>query len=62
MAGKQLADGYLGAHELTASRLGTAWMQSYGTETGDLTSRDATGCFHCLGRIDNQVPRAGLPR
>ena len=58
IAGKQLADGYLGAHELTASRFptldGKRWYR-----TGDLALRDATGCFHCLGRIDNQVKVLG---
>lgn len=58
IAGDQVADGYLGADELTASRFptldGKRWYR-----TGDLAQRDATGCFHCLGRIDNQVKVLG---
>ncbi|MBK7424924.1 MAG: amino acid adenylation domain-containing protein [Propionivibrio sp.] len=58
IAGEQLADGYLGAPELTASRFptldGKRWYR-----TGDLALRDATGSFHCLGRIDNQVKVLG---
>ena len=58
IAGDQIADGYLGADELTASRFptldGKRWYR-----TGDLAQRDATGCFHCLGRIDNQVKVLG---
>jgi acyl-CoA synthetase (AMP-forming)/AMP-acid ligase II len=58
IAGIQLADGYLGAAELTASRFpthnGKRWYL-----TGDLAIRDAAGTFHCLGRIDNQIKILG---
>ncbi|MDL2358492.1 MAG: amino acid adenylation domain-containing protein [Pseudomonadota bacterium] len=58
IAGEQLADAYLGAAELTAARFptfaGKRWYR-----TGDLALRDATGSFHCLGRIDNQVKVLG---
>ncbi len=58
MAGVQLATGYLNAEELTASRFptlnGKRWYL-----TGDLAMRDASGVFHCFGRIDNQVKIAG---
>jgi non-ribosomal peptide synthetase component F len=58
IAGKQLADGYLEAPELTAARFpnlnGKRWYR-----TGDLAIRDAAGRFHCLGRIDNQVKVLG---
>lgn len=58
IAGDQLADGYLGAPELTARRFptlnGKRWYR-----TGDLALRDADGEFYCLGRIDNQVKVMG---
>lgn len=58
IAGVQLADGYLGNPELTAERFptlgGTRWYR-----TGDQALRDASGRFHCLGRIDNQVKVMG---
>ncbi|WBS00875.1 amino acid adenylation domain-containing protein [Pseudoduganella sp. SL102] len=58
IAGRQLADGYLGAQELTAARFplldGQRWYR-----TGDLALRDGMGRFHCLGRIDNQVKVLG---
>lgn len=54
IAGIQLATGYLGAAELTATRFpeidGKRWYL-----TGDQAIRDASGTFHCLGRIDNQI-------
>jgi len=58
LAGVQLATGYLGAPELTAARFptldGRRWYL-----TGDLSMRDASGTFHCFGRIDNQVKVLG---
>lgn len=58
IAGVQLAQGYLGAPELTAARFptlnGRRWYR-----TGDLAMRDTSGRFHCLGRIDNQVKVMG---
>jgi acyl-CoA synthetase (AMP-forming)/AMP-acid ligase II len=58
VGGRQLASGYLGAPELTATRFpsknGQRWYR-----TGDLAVRDVSGCFHCLGRIDNQVKVRG---
>ncbi|MFZ1444901.1 MAG: amino acid adenylation domain-containing protein [Candidatus Dechloromonas phosphoritropha] len=54
IAGTQLATGYLGAPELTAARFpihaGKRWYL-----TGDQAICDASGSFHCLGRIDNQI-------
>jgi acyl-CoA synthetase (AMP-forming)/AMP-acid ligase II len=58
ICGVQLAQGYLGAPELTAARFpvinGKRWYRS-----GDLGMRDASGVFHCLGRIDNQIKVLG---
>jgi amino acid adenylation domain-containing protein len=58
IAGEQLAEGYLDAPELTVARFpvleGKRWYR-----TGDLALRDASGRFHCLGRIDNQVKILG---
>jgi acyl-coenzyme A synthetase/AMP-(fatty) acid ligase len=54
IAGSQLTHGYLGAPEATAERFpvidGKRWYV-----TGDLAMRDATGAFHHLGRVDNQI-------
>ncbi len=58
IAGVQLAEGYLGAPELTSRRFpileGKRWYR-----TGDLAMRDDQGGYHCLGRIDNQVKVLG---
>jgi amino acid adenylation domain-containing protein len=58
LAGVQLSDGYLNAPELTAARFplrhGRRWSL-----TGDFALRDASGQFHCLGRMDNQVKVLG---
>ncbi len=58
LAGVQLAQGYLDAPELTAARFptrdGRRWYR-----TGDLAVRDASGLYHCLGRVDNQVKISG---
>jgi amino acid adenylation domain-containing protein len=58
IAGNQLAQGYLDAPTLTATRFptlnGKRWYK-----TGDLAVRDGAGRFHCLGRIDNQVKVLG---
>jgi len=58
IAGLQLAEGYLGGPDLTAIRFptmdGKRWYR-----TGDLALRDGTGCFHCLGRVDNQIKILG---
>jgi D-alanine--poly(phosphoribitol) ligase subunit 1 len=58
IAGEQLAAGYLGNPELTAAKFpvvdGKRWYR-----TGDLAMRDASGRFHCLGRMDNQVKILG---
>ena len=58
IAGDQLADGYLGADELTAARFpvrgGKRWYR-----TGDMALREGGGRFHCLGRLDNQVKVLG---
>jgi len=54
IAGRQLTGGYLGAPEATAERFpiidGKRWYL-----TGDLGLQDASGCFHHLGRVDNQI-------
>ncbi|WP_158592348.1 amino acid adenylation domain-containing protein [Noviherbaspirillum sedimenti] len=58
LAGVQLAIGYLNAPELTNARFATfAGKRWY--LTGDLAMRDATGTFHWLGRMDNQVKVMG---
>lgn len=58
IAGPQLADGYIGAPELTARKFPTlSGKRLY--LTGDLAMRDASGIFHCLGRKDNQVKVLG---
>lgn len=58
IAGVQLAIGYLNAPELTDARFvthqGKRWYL-----TGDMAMRDATGVFHWLGRIDNQIKVLG---
>lgn len=58
VSGVQLSSGYLNAPELTAARFptrrGKRWYM-----TGDLALRDASGVFHWLGRIDNQVKVLG---
>lgn len=54
LAGVQLAEGYWQDRNLTDQQFimleGTRWYRS-----GDLARQDADGCFHHLGRIDNQV-------
>lgn len=58
LAGVQLAIGYLNAPELTNARFATfAGKRWY--LTGDLAMRDATGTFHWLGRMDNQIKVMG---
>lgn len=58
IAGRQLADGYLGASQLTDAR-----FPNYSNKrwylTGDNAIRDSDGNFYCLGRIDNQVKVSG---
>ena len=58
IAGVQLAIGYLNEPALTEARFvthrGRRWYL-----TGDLAMRDATGTFHWLGRIDNQIKVLG---
>jgi D-alanine--poly(phosphoribitol) ligase subunit 1 len=58
IGGVQLAIGYLNAPDLTAAKFptfrGKRWYL-----TGDLAMRDATGTFHFLGRLDNQVKVLG---
>jgi D-alanine--poly(phosphoribitol) ligase subunit 1 len=54
LAGPQLAAGYWQDSTLTDERFitldGTRWYRS-----GDLARQDKDGCFHHLGRIDNQI-------
>lgn len=58
VSGRQVARGYFKEAELTAARFptidGRRWYR-----TGDLAYQDATGAFHHLGRIDNQVKVLG---
>jgi amino acid adenylation domain-containing protein len=58
LSGVQLAEGYLGAPDVTANRFrvidGERWYL-----TGDSAFRDAGGFLHHLGRIDNQVKILG---
>ncbi len=58
ISGVQLAIGYLNAPELTAARFPTYQGKRWYL-TGDLALRDASGIFHCLGRIDNQIKVLG---
>jgi D-alanine--poly(phosphoribitol) ligase subunit 1 len=58
VAGRQVARGYLGDPELTAARFPTLEGQRW-YRTGDLAYQDASGVFHHLGRIDNQVKVLG---
>src|SRR6185436_17555128 len=54
IAGRQLTLGYVGLPAVTAERFptidGKRWYL-----TGDIAMRDASGVFHHLGRIDNQI-------
>jgi acyl-CoA synthetase (AMP-forming)/AMP-acid ligase II len=58
VSGRQLARGYFNDLEFTAARFptleGRRWYR-----TGDLVYQDASGAFHHLGRIDNQVKILG---
>ena len=58
ISGVQLAQGYLNDDEMTKARFpiirGKRWYL-----TGDLAFRDASGAFHHLGRIDNQIKVLG---
>jgi D-alanine--poly(phosphoribitol) ligase subunit 1 len=58
IAGSQLTLGYLDSPEMTAERFpridGKRWYL-----TGDIAMRDASGTFHHLGRIDNQIKLHG---
>jgi amino acid adenylation domain-containing protein len=58
VSGSQLAAGYLDAPELTAARFpvidGVRWYL-----TGDKARQDETGCFHHLGRLDDQIKIRG---
>ncbi|NNE05723.1 MAG: amino acid adenylation domain-containing protein [Xanthomonadales bacterium] len=58
LAGPQLAAGYWQDRTLTGERFitldGTRWYR-----TGDLARCDPDGCFHHLGRTDNQVKIMG---
>jgi acyl-coenzyme A synthetase/AMP-(fatty) acid ligase len=59
LSGPQLSSGYFGDTELSNRFFptfgGRRWYR-----TGDLAYRDASGVFHHLGRIDNQVKVLGL--
>ncbi len=59
LSGPQLSSGYFGDAALTEKCFpmlaGRRWYR-----TGDLAYRDASGVFHHLGRIDNQVKVLGL--
>jgi len=58
LAGAQLAQGYLDADELTEAKFPTISGKRWYL-TGDLAYRDASGAFHHLGRIDNQIKVLG---
>lgn len=58
LAGPQLALGYLDDPEKTAARFVTFGEQRW-YRTGDLAYCDESGCFHYLGRVDNQVKILG---
>ena len=55
IAGPQLADGYLGHHDLTADRFPTLPDGTRVYRTGDLCRWCPDGCIEYLGRIDRQV-------
>jgi len=59
LSGPQLSSGYFGDPQLSSkcfpNLAGRCWYR-----TGDLAYRDASGVFHHLGRIDNQVKVLGL--
>jgi D-alanine--poly(phosphoribitol) ligase subunit 1 len=59
LSGPQLSSGYFGDTDLSnkffPTFAGRRWYR-----TGDLAYRDASGVFHHLGRIDNQVKVLGL--
>ena len=59
LGGPQLSSGYFREEDLTRASFpvlrGTRWYR-----TGDLAYREASGIFHHLGRIDNQVKVRGL--
>lgn len=60
LAGPQITNGYIGRPEETAKAYvpspprGTSWYR-----TGDRVRKDATGVYHYLGRIDDQVKLHG---
>ena len=58
IAGSQLTLGYLDAPEVTAERFPTIDGQRWYL-TGDIALQDASGIFHHLGRMDNQVKLHG---
>ncbi|MBF0502282.1 MAG: AMP-binding protein [Candidatus Riflebacteria bacterium] len=63
LSGPQITQGYLGDDELTSRRLPVLDHPSLGRLrwylTGDLSFEDASGTFHHMGRIDNQVKVLG---
>jgi D-alanine--poly(phosphoribitol) ligase subunit 1 len=58
IAGQQLAQQYLGLPVLTQARFPTLGAKRW-YRTGDLAFQDASGVFHCLGRIDHQIKLLG---
>ncbi|KAA0697325.1 D-alanine--poly(phosphoribitol) ligase [Neorhizobium sp. P12A] len=58
LSGAQIAEGYFGQAELTASRFPTINGERWYL-TGDLGVEDDDGVFHHLGRLDNQVKVLG---
>jgi amino acid adenylation domain-containing protein len=58
LSGKQLAEGYFNAPELTAARFPVLHGQRWYL-TGDLVYQDADVTLHHLGRIDNQIKVLG---
>ena len=58
IGGVQLAQGYLGAPELSAKKF-PVFNEKRWYLTGDSAIRDAAGEFHFLGRMDNQIKVSG---
>ncbi|CDG20375.1 Amino acid adenylation domain [Xenorhabdus poinarii G6] len=64
ISGVQVADGYLQRPDLTAerfldNRFTTEPKHSRLYRTGDVVYRDNAGCYHFVGRVDNQIKLRG---
>lgn len=58
LGGPQLIDGYLGDDDANARHFVKAQGQTW-FRTGDLVERDAAGCLHFLGRLDERLKIRG---